>query len=69
VKNFTREEATKIAGENPDFLIQDIFEAIDKGNYPVCSETSTNLNGGLFARVNQDLGMRVQQETEAAVTE
>jgi catalase len=34
VKNFTREEATKIAGENPDFLIQDMFEAIEKGNYP-----------------------------------
>lgn len=35
MKNFTREEATKIAGENPDFLIQDMFEAIEKGNYPV----------------------------------
>lgn len=34
MKNFTREEATKIAGENPDFLIQDMFEAIEKGNYP-----------------------------------
>lgn len=31
----TREEATKIAGENPDHLIQDLFEAIEKGDYPV----------------------------------
>lgn len=34
MKNFTREEATRIAGENPDFLIQDMFEAIEKGSYP-----------------------------------
>lgn len=34
MKNFTREEATKIAGENPDFLIQDMYEAIENGNYP-----------------------------------
>jgi catalase len=34
VKNFTREEATRIAGQNPDFLIQDMFEAIEKGDYP-----------------------------------
>lgn len=31
----TREEATKIGGENPDFLIQDLYEAIEQGNYPV----------------------------------
>ena len=35
VKNMTREEATKIAGENPDWLIQDLFDAIENGNYPV----------------------------------
>lgn len=35
----------------------------------VLSETTTDLNAGLFARVDQNLGMRVQQETEAAVTE
>ncbi|KNG89248.1 catalase [Aspergillus nomiae NRRL 13137] len=37
---FTREdgsfkyEAVRIAGENPDFLIKDMFEAIEKGDYP-----------------------------------
>ncbi|KAJ5104757.1 hypothetical protein NUU61_002104, partial [Penicillium alfredii] len=35
VKNFTREEATRVAGENPDYLIQDMFEAIEKSSYPV----------------------------------
>ncbi|KAK5989051.1 Catalase [Cladobotryum mycophilum] len=30
-----RQTATKIAGENPDFLTQDLFEAIQKGDYPV----------------------------------
>ncbi|KAL4785400.1 catalase-domain-containing protein [Aspergillus varians] len=35
VENFTAEEATKVAGENPDHLIQDMFEAIEKGDYPV----------------------------------
>lgn len=35
VKNFSREEATEIAGKNPDHLIQDMFEAIQKGDYPV----------------------------------
>lgn len=33
-KNLTREEATKTAGENPDYLIQDLFEAIENGEYP-----------------------------------
>ncbi|GFF98093.1 catalase [Aspergillus udagawae] len=35
VQNFTAEEATKVAGENPDYLIQDMFEAIKRGDYPV----------------------------------
>ncbi|KAK9448232.1 catalase-domain-containing protein [Limtongia smithiae] len=35
VENFTREEAIKIAGENPDHLIKDMFEAIENGNFPV----------------------------------
>ncbi|OQD98356.1 hypothetical protein PENSOL_c009G10744 [Penicillium solitum] len=35
IQNFTREEATKIAGENPDYMIQDMFEAIERGDYPV----------------------------------
>ncbi|BCR85433.1 uncharacterized protein ACHE_20891A [Aspergillus chevalieri] len=35
IKNFTCEEAKKMAGENPDFLLQDLFDAIESGNYPV----------------------------------
>lgn len=35
VKSFTREEAVKMAGENPDHLVDDLFGAIEKGNYPV----------------------------------
>lgn len=30
----TKEESVRIAGENPDFLIQDMFEAIERGDYP-----------------------------------
>lgn len=33
-KNFDAQTATKVAGENPDFLTQDLFEAIEQGNYP-----------------------------------
>ncbi|KAJ5274010.1 Catalase mono-functional heme-containing [Penicillium angulare] len=35
VKNFSREEATKIAGEDPDYMIRDMFEAIERKDYPV----------------------------------
>jgi len=28
------DEATRIAGENPDYSTQDLFEAIDKGDFP-----------------------------------
>ncbi|KAK9428654.1 catalase-domain-containing protein [Lipomyces doorenjongii] len=35
VKNFTRETAVKVAGENPDYLVQDLYDAIDTGNYPL----------------------------------
>ncbi|KAJ5986651.1 Catalase mono-functional heme-containing [Penicillium sp. IBT 35674x] len=34
VKNFTQEEATKIAGEDPDYMIRDMFEAIEREEYP-----------------------------------
>ncbi|KAE8443850.1 hypothetical protein EG329_001259 [Mollisiaceae sp. DMI_Dod_QoI] len=34
IKNFTEAEATKIAGENPDHNVQDLFENIEKGNFP-----------------------------------
>lgn len=38
VKNFTREEATKVAGEDPDFLSRSLYDAIENGkktkNFP-----------------------------------
>jgi len=34
IKNLTREEATLLAGENPDFATQDLFEAIERGDFP-----------------------------------
>ncbi|KAK7204707.1 catalase isozyme P [Myxozyma melibiosi] len=34
IKNFTNDEATKIAGENPDFATEDLFNAIEAGEYP-----------------------------------
>jgi len=34
VKNFTNEEAGKLASENPDWNTQDLFEAIQKGDFP-----------------------------------
>ncbi|KAJ5962474.1 hypothetical protein N7501_007415 [Penicillium viridicatum] len=35
IQNFTCEEATKIAGENPDYMIQVMFEVIERGDYSV----------------------------------
>ncbi|ORY91583.1 catalase [Leucosporidium creatinivorum] len=43
-KNFTNEEATKLAGENPDFATQDLFEAIERKEFPswtLCVQTMT----------------------------
>ncbi|WP_404458125.1 catalase KatA [Sutcliffiella horikoshii] len=34
IKNLTEEVGTKIAGENPDYHTEDLFNAIDKGDYP-----------------------------------
>ena len=34
VKSFTGPEATKLAGEDPDFHTRDLFNAIKDGNYP-----------------------------------
>ena len=34
IKNFTNEEAVKMAGENPDFLLEDLYNAIEGENYP-----------------------------------
>jgi catalase len=33
-KTFTNDEATKLAAENPDWHTQDLFDAIQKGDYP-----------------------------------
>lgn len=35
IKNFDRETATKVAGENPDHLVADLYGAIEKGDHPV----------------------------------
>lgn len=34
VKNFTGEEALKMAGENPDWHTQDLYDAIQRGEHP-----------------------------------
>ncbi|GAA5970580.1 hypothetical protein JCM11641_007360 [Rhodosporidiobolus odoratus] len=34
VKTFTHDEATKMTGENPDYSNQDLFEAIERGEFP-----------------------------------
>ncbi|MCO5553168.1 hypothetical protein L7F22_006689 [Adiantum nelumboides] len=34
IKNLTHEEAVKIAGINPDYAIEDLFQNIKNGNYP-----------------------------------
>ncbi|MCO5553169.1 hypothetical protein L7F22_006690 [Adiantum nelumboides] len=34
IKNLTHEEAIKIAGINPDYAIEDLFQNIKNGNYP-----------------------------------
>ncbi|CCF58445.1 hypothetical protein KAFR_0E02930 [Kazachstania africana CBS 2517] len=34
IKNLTIEEATRIAGENPDYCQQDLFTSIEKGKFP-----------------------------------
>lgn len=43
-KFLTQEESVKIAGENPDYAGQDLFESIEKGEYPswdFCVQTMT----------------------------
>ncbi|CAI7594200.1 unnamed protein product [Penicillium pancosmium] len=34
IENLSSQEATRIAGEDPDFMIRDMFEAIERGDYP-----------------------------------
>ena len=44
IENFTRAEATRMAGENPNYAITDLREAIEKKNFPswkVCVQIMT----------------------------
>jgi catalase len=34
IKNLTQEEAVRLAGEEPDYHIKDLFNAIERGQYP-----------------------------------
>jgi catalase len=34
IKNLTREEAKRISGEDPNHATRDLYEAIERGNYP-----------------------------------
>src|SRR5688572_3653035 len=34
IENFTDEEGTRIAGEDPDYATRDLFESIEKGDFP-----------------------------------
>ncbi|KAK5960613.1 catalase T PWA37_002040 [Arxiozyma heterogenica] len=34
IQTMTNEEAVKLAGENPDYIQQDLYESIEKGDYP-----------------------------------
>ncbi len=34
IKNLTREEATRLAGEDPDHATRDLYDAIERGEYP-----------------------------------
>ena len=34
IKNLTRREATRLAGEDPDHATRDLYEAIERGEYP-----------------------------------
>jgi catalase len=35
IKNFTRQEAAEMTGKDPDHATRDLFEAIERGEYPV----------------------------------
>lgn len=34
IENFTREEADRMRGEDPDYATRDLYEAIERGNFP-----------------------------------
>jgi catalase len=51
IKNFTRQEAAKIAGEDPDHSQRDLFQAIKDGNFPswrVCVQVMTEAQAEKF---------------------
>ena len=44
IENFTRQEATRMAGENPNYATRDLYDTIENGNYPswkVCVQIMT----------------------------
>ncbi|MHC4411743.1 MAG: catalase [Planctomycetota bacterium] len=44
IQNFTRTEAIRMAGENPDYATRDLYDVIENGNYPswkVCVQIMT----------------------------
>src|SRR5258708_4785664 len=48
IKNFTRQEAVKLAGEDPDYSQRDLFMSIDGGEFPrlpVCVQLMTAAPG------------------------
>jgi catalase len=51
IKNFTRQEAVKMAGEDPDFAQRDLFKAIESGDFPkwrVCVQIMTEEQAATF---------------------
>ncbi|PYH88180.1 heme-dependent catalase [Aspergillus ellipticus CBS 707.79] len=82
IGNFTREEATKMAGENPDYLLQDMFDAIEGGRdaehekwvSEVCAFTSTMSDldfeqaTGLWTVLGRDPGHQARFVENVAVT-
>src|SRR5205085_11085553 len=34
IQNFTREEAVRVGGEDPDHATRDLFESIERGDHP-----------------------------------
>ena len=54
IHNFTREEAVEVGGRNPDHATSDLFDAIERGDYPawrVCVQIMTEAEA-LDYRIN-----------------
>lgn len=34
VKDLTQDESTTISGKDPDYFTRDLYDAIEKGNFP-----------------------------------